>query len=100
MFLSLAPFSESFDMFIALAFCYVPPFIWFYFGYKASKSGSLVKKQKPGFPTGYYEYVESDENVSFWKTGQFYIGILWLFLGTLFFWAFLWPDHSDVWFVK
>lgn len=100
MFLSLAPISESFDMFIALAFCYLPPFIWFYFGYKASKSGSRYKKQREGFPTGYYEWGYSDENVSFWKTGQFYIGVLWLFFGSLFFWAFMWPDHSDVWFVK
>jgi hypothetical protein len=94
----LAPFSESYDMFIAIAFCFIPPFIWFYFGYKASKSTTLVKKQKPGMPTGYYEWVKSDENVSFFKTGQFYIGLLWLFFGMIFFFGLLWPDHSDVWF--
>ena len=100
MFLEIAPLSESFDMFIALAFCYLPPFIWFYFGYKASKSGSLYKKQRENMPPGSYEWAESDENVSFWKTAQFYFGLTWIFLGSLFFWAFLWPDHHDVWFVK
>ncbi len=94
----LAPFSESYDMFIAIAVCYLPPVIWFYFGYRAAKSGSIQKRQREGMPPGYYEWVKSDVNVSFWNTGQFYIGILWLFLGTLFFWAFLWPDHHDVWF--
>lgn len=98
--LSLAPLSESYDMFIALAFCYLPPFIWFYFGYKASKSGSYVKKQREGMPQGVYEWVKSDENVPFTKTGQFMIGVLWLVLGSIFFWGLLWSDHHDVWFTK
>ena len=51
-------------------------------------------------PPGYFEWVKSDENVSFWKTAQFYFGLTWIFLGSLFFWAFLWPDHHDVWFVN
>jgi hypothetical protein len=97
MFLSLAPLSESFDMFIALAFCFLPPFIWFYYGWKASKSGSYVKTKNE---LGYVVWEKSDVNVSFWKTGQFYIGALWLFLGAIFFFALLWPDHADVWFVK
>jgi len=100
MFLSLAPLSQSFDMFLALAFCYLPPFIFFYFGYRASKSGSYEKRQMPGFGPGYYEWVKTDVNVSFWKTGQFYFGLVWIVLGTIFFWALLWPDHSDVWFIK
>ena len=100
MFLTLAPLSQSFDMFIALAFCYLPPFVFFYFGWRASKSGSIQKEQRPGFGPGYYEWKDSDVNISFWKTGQFYFGLTWLFLGTIFFWALLWPDHSDVWFVK
>jgi hypothetical protein len=98
--MQLATFDLSFDMFVALFFCYIPPFVFFYFGLKASKSGSIQKEQRPGMPPGYYEWSDSDQNVSFWKTGQFYIGMLWLFFGSLFFWAFLWPDHSDVWFVK
>jgi len=98
--MQLAPLDISFDMFVALFFCYIPPFVFFYFGLKASKSGSIQKKQRPGMPPGYFEWGDSEENVSFWKTGQFYIGMLWLFFGSIFFWAFLWPDHSDVWFVK
>jgi hypothetical protein len=98
--LKLAPLSESLDMFIALGFCYLPVLVWFYFGWRASKSGSYVKKQREGFPFGHYEWVKSDENVPFTKTAQFKIGMLWLFFGSLFFWALLWPDHSDVWFVK
>ena len=100
MFLSLAPLSESFDMFIALAFCYLPPFIFFYFGYRASKSGSIEKQQRDNFGPGYYEWKDSDVNVPFFRTGQFYFGLVWIVLGTIFFWALLWPDHSDVWFVK
>jgi hypothetical protein len=100
MFLTLAPLSESFDMFIALAFCYLPPFVFFYFGWRASKSGSIVKKQRPGMPPGYYEWKDSDEDVSFLETAQFYFGITWIILGSIFFWAMLWPDHHDVWFVK
>jgi len=100
MFLSLAPISESFDMFLALAFCYLPPIVIFYFGYRASKSGSIYKKQVEGMPDGFYEWAESDDNVSFWKTAQFYFGITWIILGSIFFWAMLWPDHHDVWFVK
>jgi len=98
--LTLAPISESYDMFIALAFCYLPPFIWFYFGWRASKSGSYVKKQRDGYPTGHYVWVKSNENVSFVKTGQFAIGLLWLVLGSIFFWGLLWSDHQDVWFIQ
>jgi hypothetical protein len=98
--LTLAPISESYDMFIALAFCYLPPFIWFYFGWRASKSGSYVKKQRDGYPNGHYVWVKSNENVSFVKTGQFAIGLLWLFLGSIFFWGLLWSDHQDVWFIQ
>jgi hypothetical protein len=100
MFLSLAPLEFSFDMFVALFFCYIPPFVFFYFGWRASKSGSMVKKQRPGMPTGYYEWVKSDVNVPFTNTAQFKIGLMWIFFGTIFFWVLLWPDHSDVWFVK
>jgi hypothetical protein len=99
MLLTLAPLSQSIDMFIAIAFCFIPPFIWFYYGYKASKSGSIYKKGRENMP-GYYEWAESDINVSFWKTAHFYIGVTWLILGTIFFFALLWPDHADVWFVN
>ncbi len=99
MLLKLAPLDLSFDMFVALFFCYFPPILWFFFGWKASRSGSLYKKQREGFPDGYYEWAESDINVSFWKTAQFKIGMLWIAFGTFFFWVLLWPDHHDVWFI-
>jgi hypothetical protein len=94
----LAPFSESYDMFIAILFCFIPPFIWFYYGYRASKSGSYYKKQDE--KSAVYEWAESDENVPFVKTGQFYIGLLWLVFGSIFFFAFLWPEHHDIWFIQ
>jgi hypothetical protein len=100
MLLTLAPLEYSFDMFVAIFFCFLPPFIWFYFGWKASKTGSYVKKQRPGMPTGVYEWVKSDENVPFVKTAQFIFGILWLALGAIFFFGLLWPDHHDVWFIQ
>lgn len=99
MFLTLAPLADSFDMFVALAFCYLPPIVIFYFGYRASKSGSKVKKQREGFGPGYYEWVDSDVNIAFVKTAQFAFGMIWLILGSIFFWGFLWPDHHDVWFI-
>ena len=95
--LTLAPFAESYDMFIAIAFCFLPPFIWWYYGYKASKSGS-IKKVPTGYPGGYKWEKDPTVNVSFWKTAHFIFGALWMFFGALFFFAFLWPDHSDVWF--
>jgi hypothetical protein len=97
MFLKLAPISESYDMFIALAFCYVPVLIWFYFAWRASKSGSFVKTKND---LGYVVWVPSEKNVPFHETAQFYMGLLWFFFGSLFFWLLLWPDHSDVWFIN
>ena len=58
----------------------------------------MVKQQKPGLPN-VYEWVKSDQNVPFVKTAQFIFGLLWILLGTIFFWALLWPDHHDVWFI-
>jgi hypothetical protein len=98
MFLTLAPLSESFDMFIALAFCYIPPFIWLYFAYRSSKSGSRVAKKDPTVKG--YTWVDSDENVPITKTGQFKMALLWFAFGSIFFWALLWPDHHDVWFIN
>jgi uncharacterized membrane protein len=94
--LALAPLAQSYDMFIAIAFCFIPPFIWWYYGLKASKSGSYKK-----VPTGRDTYKWGDDptvNVSFWKTAHFYFGALWMFFGLIFFFAGLWPQHHDVWF--
>ncbi len=95
--LALAPLAECYDMFIAIAFCFVPPFIWFYYGYKASKSGS-IEKESTGYPGGYKWKDTPKVNVSFWVTAQFWFGLIWLLGGTLFFFAGLWPQHHDVWF--
>ena len=93
----LAPFADNYDMWIALAFCYLPIIPCMILGYLASKSGSLVKQGTGGF--GYYKWVKSDKNVPFVKTGWFQFGIVWLVLGSIFFWALLWPDYHDVWFI-
>ena len=98
MLLEIAPLEFSFDMFVAIFFCYFPPILWFYFGWRASRSGSIYKKKLDHTPAG-YEWAESDINVSFWSTAQFKIGLLWIVLGTIFFFGLLWPDHHDVWFV-
>jgi len=94
-FLALAPLAESGDMFVAIVFCFLPPFIWWYVGWKASKSGS-IRKESTG--NGGYKWVYDQVNVSFFKTAHWYFGLLWLVLGTLFFFAGLWPQHHDVWF--
>lgn len=97
--IKLAPLAYCYDMFIAIAFCYLPAFIFMYFGWRASRSGSMVKKQKPNSPIGIYEWVKSDINVPILKTGFFQFGLVWILLGSIFFWGMLWPDHHDVWFI-
>ena len=93
----LAPFADSYDMWVALAFCYLPVFIFIIFAYMSSKSGSWVKESL-GYRDG-YRWVKSDVNVPILKQGLFKMAILWLVLGSFFFWDFLWPDHHDVWFI-
>ena len=93
----LAPISESFDMWVALAFCYIPIIPILIFAYKASKSGSMVQESL-GYKGG-YKWVKSDINVPFVKTGLFKFAIVWFIFGSLFFWGILWPDHHDVWFI-
>lgn len=97
--MKLAPLSDCYDMFVALAFCYLPAFIFMYFGWRASRSGSMVKKQKEGAPKGVTEWVKSDINVPLIKTGFFQFALVWIFLGSIFFWAILWPEHYDIWFI-
>lgn len=95
--LALAPISQSIDMFIALFFCYLPPILIFIYGWKASRSGSYEKViDRYGVP----QWIERDKNIPFFSTGHFKFGLVWLILGSIFFWLLLWPDHSDVWFVK
>lgn len=95
---NLAPAKDSHDMFIALAFCYAPVLLFLYFAYRASKSGSMVKKQlwyRDGF-----KWVSDTGNIKIWQSGWIPFAITWLLLGSIFFWAILWPDHHDVWFVQ
>lgn len=82
-FLKLAPFAQSWDMWLALFFCYFSSVIWLYFAYKASKSGSKVKKST--WDRGGYIWVDSDENVPFHKTGWFAFFCLHIVLGSFFF---------------
>lgn len=93
----LAPIEESYDMFVALAFCYLPVFVCLILAYLASKSGSWVKEGL-GYRDG-TKWVRSKENVPFTKTGMFQFAIVWFIFGSLFFWIALWPDHHDVWFI-
>jgi len=97
MFAALAPLAESYDMFIAIAFCFIPPFIWWYYGYKASKSGS-IKKESLGYREGTKWVDDPGVNVSFFKTAHFFFGLVWMVLGLIFFFAGLWPTHAEVWF--
>ena len=93
----LAPIEESYDMFVALAFCYLPIVAFLILAYIASKSGSWVKE--PLNYRGGFRYVKSDVNIPFVKTGWFQFAIVWFVFGSIFFWALLWPEHHDVWFI-
>lgn len=93
----LAPFADNFDMWIALAFCYLPSLIFFYLGWRASKSGSMIKVKEQN--SNNIKWVASNENVPILKTGFFQFGLVWVLLGSIFFWVALWPDHHDVWFI-
>lgn len=90
--------SNNYDMWIGILFCYGPIIPMLILAYKASTSGSYVKVQKPGAPTGVTIWVESKENIPYIKTGWFKFAMIWLVLGSLFFWGFLWPDSHDIWF--
>lgn len=93
----LAPLAESYDMFVALGFCYLPIIPFLILAYIASKSGSWVKE--PLNFRGGTKWVKSDVNVPFVKTGWFGFAFIWFVLGSIFFWLILWPDHYDVWFI-
>lgn len=95
----LAPLAENFDMWIAIAFCYLPIIPLLILAYISSRSGSMVKQHQPGTPEWQYTWVKSDINVPIVKTGWFQFAIVWLVFGSLFFWVALWPDHHDVWFI-
>lgn len=89
---------NNFDMWIAIAFCFLPVILLLILAYKSSRSGSMVKVHKPGAAPWIYEWVKSDENIPFVKNAWFKFAIVWLILGALFFFGALWPDHHDIWF--
>lgn len=95
----LAPLADNFDMWIAIAFCYLPIIPLLILAYISSKSGSMVKKHKPGTPPWQYVWEKSDKNIPFVNNAWFHFAIVWLILGSIFFWVALWPDHHDVWFI-
>lgn len=90
--------ANNYDMWLGILFCYAPIIPMLILAYKASKSGSLVATQKPVAVPGVTEWKESKENIPFIKTGWFQFAMIWLILGSLFFWGFLYPDHHDMWF--
>ena len=95
--LKLAPFAQSWDFWVLLFACYGASLIWLFFAWRASKSGSIITtfdKNNHRIET------PSDENISIFKSGYFAFFCLHFVLGQIFFWAMLWPDYQDVWFIK
>lgn len=93
----LAPFADNYDMWIAIAFCYLPIIPLLIIAYISSKSGSLIRERIPN-TTG-VRWIKSDKNIPFIKNSWFHFAIIWLILGSLFFWTMLWPNYHDVWFI-
>lgn len=95
-FLKLAPFAQSYDFWIAIFFCYIASLVWLFLAWRASRSGSITTIIEDFKPT-----VEkhSDENIPIYKQGYFVFFCLHIVLGSFFFWAMLWPDYQDVWFI-
>lgn len=94
----LAPFSDNYDMWIALAFCYLPIIPLMILAYISHKSKSKIKVRDLTTPHG-IKWIPSDENVPFHKIAWFQFAIVWFVLGSIFFWLLLWPDYQDVWFI-
>ena len=88
---------NNFDMWIAIAFCFLPIIPLLIIAYISSKSGSMVKERIPGSPHN-IRWVKADKNIPFHKNAWFQFALVWLILGSIFFFGALWPDHHDVWF--
>lgn len=95
---NLAPAKDSHDMFIAIGFCYAPILIFIYLAYRASRSGSIVKKAT--WYRGGFKFEYSPGNISFWQSAWVFFAACWFLGGSFFFWVMLWPQHHDVWFVQ
>jgi hypothetical protein len=89
---------NNFDMWIAIAFCFLPIIPLLIIAYISHRSKSKVKEQVPGAVAGVTRWVPSDKNVPFHKIAWFQFALVWLVLGSIFFFGLLWPDHHDVWF--
>lgn len=91
--LTLAPLADSYDMFIAIFFCFIAPFSLLPGAFKAHNSG-----------TKYYDHnlkmwiYNKEDKIPIYKTGQFMLFALWLVLGLGFF-IFLGSDRWDIWFI-
>jgi hypothetical protein len=95
----LAPLADNFDMYIAILICYLPIIPLLILAYVSSKSGSQVTEHVPGTAPWLTRWVKSKENIPFHKNTWFHFALVWLLLGSIFFWVALWPDHHDVWFI-
>ena len=69
MLLSLAPLSQSYDFFIAIFCCFFLAFVWLYYAFKASKSGS-VEKKNTALPCRDDLLMGDDGGVQFWQQYQ------------------------------
>lgn len=96
-FLKLAPWSQSYDFWIAVFFCMIASLVWLFLAWRASRSGSIITTFNS---LGHRIETPSKENIPIYKTGYFFFFLLHFVLGQLFFWAMLWPDFQDVWFIK
>jgi hypothetical protein len=89
---------NNFDMWIAIAFCFLPVIPLLILAYKSYKSGSVVKEHMPGTAPWQTRWVKSEVKVPFVQNAWFQFAVIWLILGALFFFGALWPDHHDIWF--
>lgn len=92
MFLKIAPFSQSYDFWIALFFCIIAAFIWLIPAYLASKSGS-ESLNKEGI------WIKSDKNLPITSSGYWNMFLLHLVLGTIMF-IIIGSDRWDLWFIN
>jgi hypothetical protein len=88
---------NNFDMWIAIAFCFLPIIPLLILAYKSHKSGSQKKVQVPGAAPGVMHWIPDVGNVPFYKIAWFQFALVWLLLGSIFFFLLLWPDYHDVW---
>jgi hypothetical protein len=95
----LAPFADNYDMWIAIAFCFLPIIPLLILAYISHRSGSQKKVQVPGAAPGVMHWVPDVGNVPFHKIAWFQFALVWLLLGSIFFFGLLWPDYHDVWFI-